>query len=251
MLTLVVPAAGRGSRLGDARPKALVELGGRPLVEWVVSAAHGLADRFVVVIRPADQPAFEEWAARAALPRGIDWAFQQEPEGSLAAVRIGIERAWELGGTESAIVIAWADQVGVSADTIRSVADAIVGGGRVLAAPLASAAYPYVWVEVDPSGHIARVLRTRDGDVSPRNGLADLGVFGLSAPLAREYVGSGLSSADAMETREGDFTYALPALSLLADTTFLPRIADATQLVAINTAEDLSLAQKVLVGSDD
>ena len=53
MTTLVVPAAGEGSRLGGAAPKALIELDGRPLIEWVVSAASGLVDHVVAVIRPA------------------------------------------------------------------------------------------------------------------------------------------------------------------------------------------------------
>jgi 2-C-methyl-D-erythritol 4-phosphate cytidylyltransferase len=51
----VVPAAGRGERLGASRPKALVELGGRPLVAWAVDGllASGVVDA-VVVAAPAD-----------------------------------------------------------------------------------------------------------------------------------------------------------------------------------------------------
>ncbi len=52
-LALIV-AAGRGERLGAARPKALVELAGRPLVQWSVQAlrsAPGIA-RVVVALPP-------------------------------------------------------------------------------------------------------------------------------------------------------------------------------------------------------
>ncbi len=51
---LVVVAAGRGERLGAGRPKALVEVAGRPLLVWALegAAAAGLVD--VVVVAPPD-----------------------------------------------------------------------------------------------------------------------------------------------------------------------------------------------------
>lgn len=49
---LVVPAAGRGDRLGADRPKALVELAGEPLLLHAVrrAAASGVVDVVVVVV---------------------------------------------------------------------------------------------------------------------------------------------------------------------------------------------------------
>ena len=38
MTVALIVAAGRGERLGAGRPKALVELAGRPLLQWSVDA---------------------------------------------------------------------------------------------------------------------------------------------------------------------------------------------------------------------
>src|SRR5271166_75739 len=38
MILALIVAAGRGERLGGGRPKALVELAGRPLVAWSIDA---------------------------------------------------------------------------------------------------------------------------------------------------------------------------------------------------------------------
>lgn len=48
----LIPAAGSGSRLGEERPKAFVELAGRTLLEWSASAARasGAVDEVVVVV---------------------------------------------------------------------------------------------------------------------------------------------------------------------------------------------------------
>jgi len=246
MTTLVVPAAGKGSRLDAATPKALIDLGGRPLIDWVLSAARGRVDHVVVVIQPDEQRAFDEWAGATALPAPLDWGFQHVPEGSLAAVRIGVQRASEVDeGLGSGVVIVWADQVGAEAGTIRAVADAVATDDKVLVVPLAETPSPYVWVELDDGPRIARVLRSRDGDASPAVGLADLGVFGLSGSLARAFLEMDDGAPDA-GSRERDFTYALPALSLLADRTVLPLSAADTQLIAVNTPEDLARAHDLL-----
>jgi 2-C-methyl-D-erythritol 4-phosphate cytidylyltransferase len=52
----LIVAAGRGERLGSGRPKALVSLCGRPMLEWSVAALQAVADvSTVVVALPADE----------------------------------------------------------------------------------------------------------------------------------------------------------------------------------------------------
>jgi 2-C-methyl-D-erythritol 4-phosphate cytidylyltransferase len=51
----LIVAAGRGERLGAGRPKALVELAGRPLVQWSVDALRAVpAIERIVVALPLD-----------------------------------------------------------------------------------------------------------------------------------------------------------------------------------------------------
>ena len=54
MTIALIVAAGRGERLGEDRPKALVALAGRPLVEWSIDALRGVAgiEQTVVALPP-------------------------------------------------------------------------------------------------------------------------------------------------------------------------------------------------------
>jgi 2-C-methyl-D-erythritol 4-phosphate cytidylyltransferase len=54
MAVALVVAAGRGERLGSGRPKALVPLAGRPMLEWSVAAlrAVSVVQRIVVALPP-------------------------------------------------------------------------------------------------------------------------------------------------------------------------------------------------------
>ena len=52
MAVALIVAAGRGERLGSDRPKALVTLGGRPMLEWSIATLHSIPeiDRIVVAL---------------------------------------------------------------------------------------------------------------------------------------------------------------------------------------------------------
>ncbi|MBD8507311.1 2-C-methyl-D-erythritol 4-phosphate cytidylyltransferase [Hoyosella sp. G463] len=52
----LVPAAGKGTRLGGALPKAFMALGGRPLLSWAVAGLRdsGVIDH-IIVVAPADR----------------------------------------------------------------------------------------------------------------------------------------------------------------------------------------------------
>src|SRR5450755_4703469 len=55
MAVALIVAAGRGERLGSGRPKALVPLCGRPMLEWSVSSLQAVsAVAQIVVALPAD-----------------------------------------------------------------------------------------------------------------------------------------------------------------------------------------------------
>ncbi|MFZ0088228.1 MAG: 2-C-methyl-D-erythritol 4-phosphate cytidylyltransferase [Solirubrobacteraceae bacterium] len=56
MAVALIVAAGRGERLGSARPKAFVSLGGRPMLEWSVTSLRAVPDvTHIVVALPADE----------------------------------------------------------------------------------------------------------------------------------------------------------------------------------------------------
>jgi 2-C-methyl-D-erythritol 4-phosphate cytidylyltransferase len=48
----IVPAAGRGERLGSDAPKAFVACAGRPLIEWSLDVLRSVCDRVVVAVPP-------------------------------------------------------------------------------------------------------------------------------------------------------------------------------------------------------
>ena len=153
--TVLILAAGQGTRMRSATPKVLHELCGLPMVLWPVRAAldsmparHG---KVVVVDSPAR-------ACEPVLPEGVELAVQPTSNGTGGAVQAAAEHI----SAEDPVVILSGDVPLVSAEAIRELVDAHTSGGDAGGAPAATMATA---VLEDPSGY-GRVVRDADGSVA-------------------------------------------------------------------------------------
>ncbi len=145
--TVVILAAGQGTRMRSATPKVLHELCGIPMVLWPVRAALAAgAGRVVVVDSPAR-------ALEFVLPEGIELAIQEQADGTGGAVRA----AAELIDPGAPVVVLSGDVPLVSSESIAELVQAHSSSGA--AATMATA------VLEDPTGY-GRVVRDADGSVA-------------------------------------------------------------------------------------
>jgi bifunctional UDP-N-acetylglucosamine pyrophosphorylase/glucosamine-1-phosphate N-acetyltransferase len=226
----VIPAAGRGTRLGGAGPKILSPLTDRDTI-WSVLHARltPLVDHVHLVLSPDGAAMFP------ALPPNISASVQPVATGMGDAIFQGVE-VWS---KYDAILVVWGDQVFVSSDTLsRSLA--ALKPGRDVILPVTRMASPYVEY-VFEDGALTRVLQTREGDNTTVNGLSDVGTFllrteGLKAAWEKYLVTAPRGSA----TGEINFLPFLPFLSAQGWSVSPLVVDDATEARGINTPEDLA-----------
>jgi CTP:molybdopterin cytidylyltransferase MocA len=110
-------AAGRGLRFGGDQPKQLMQLGGRPLIEYALAAvcATGLAP--VVCVVSDDRVA-------AVVPDAVEVLRNGEPERGIASSLQVALRALVPRNDVEAVVVGLADQPRVGAEAYRRVAAA-------------------------------------------------------------------------------------------------------------------------------
>ncbi|MHB1537632.1 MAG: bifunctional UDP-N-acetylglucosamine diphosphorylase/glucosamine-1-phosphate N-acetyltransferase GlmU [Solirubrobacteraceae bacterium] len=144
--TVIVLAAGRGTRMRSQLPKVLHEVCGRPMVLWPVGAALDAGAETVVVV---DSPAR---ATERFLPVGVQLAVQQQPDGTGGAARA----AAPLISGDQPVVVLSGDVPLVDAGAIAELIAAHSAARAV--ATVASTVLP------EPSGY-GRVLRAADGSL--------------------------------------------------------------------------------------
>ncbi len=144
--TVVILAAGQGTRMRSRTPKMLHEICGRPMIDWTVAAAVDAGAAKVVVVGSPDR------ALDGRLPERVVLAVQPEPNGTGGAV---LAAAGELAG-DGPVVVVNGDAPLVTPAALRALVDA--HGGSAAAATIVT------MVLDDPSGY-GRVVRDAEGAV--------------------------------------------------------------------------------------
>jgi bifunctional UDP-N-acetylglucosamine pyrophosphorylase / glucosamine-1-phosphate N-acetyltransferase len=117
--TVLIMAAGQGTRMRSDVPKVLHRVAGRSLVEWVADAARAAgAERVVAIVRPGDGVA-------EGLPDGIEVAEQREGEGTGAAVLAARDALLAGGDSRDSgpVVILSGDQPLITAEQLEGLLD--------------------------------------------------------------------------------------------------------------------------------
>jgi len=157
--SVLILAAGQGTRMRSRTPKVLHELCGLPMVLWPVRAALAAGALRVVVV---DSPGR---ALEAVLPEGVELAVQERPDGTGGAAAAGIARLDSLPGADPSapVVVLSADVPLVSAAAISSLLQAHrqAGAQATMATAILEDPTGYGRVVRDPEGTPERVVETR------------------------------------------------------------------------------------------
>lgn len=251
----VVPAAGRGRRLGAGTAKIMVEIADgvrlwhllhRRLRPWV---AH-----LRVVVAPDTEAAFRDLAAAEIRAGEVSVSVQDQPRGMGDAV-FGTAGDW---AGHDAVLVVWGDQVGLSTATVGRVVAAhrraTAAGRPGLALPLVALPDPYVEYEVTPADaaseqdylvKLCGVRQSREGQPCRPGGLSDVGVFclstrGLAAAWQDYLAGAQVGTA----TGEVNFLPFLPYLSQVRGWAVrVVPVDDPEQARGVNTPQDLAHAR--------
>jgi bifunctional UDP-N-acetylglucosamine pyrophosphorylase / glucosamine-1-phosphate N-acetyltransferase len=227
----VIPAAGRGTRLGGAGPKILTPLTAQDTIWSILHAKLSpLVDHIHLVLSPEGAAAFP------ALPAHVSRSVQSNPTGMGDA----IFRGYDVWSKYDAVLVVWGDQVFVSENTLKRAIATLGVTHHHAVLPVTRMAQPYVEY-VFESGQLTKVLQTREGDTTTPNGFSDVGTFllgtdGLKA-VWEDYLAAGPRGAS---TGEINFLPFLPFLSSKGWTITPIEVADETEARGINTQEDLA-----------
>ncbi|MEU5166199.1 MULTISPECIES: 2-C-methyl-D-erythritol 4-phosphate cytidylyltransferase [Streptomyces] len=123
----VIPAAGRGVRLGPGTPKALRALGGTPMLIHAVRAmAASRAVTLVVVVAPPDgAPEVKNLIAEHSLPEHTDYLVVPGGATRQESVRLGLDALPE---DVSVVLVHDAARPLVPVDTVDAVVEAVRDG---------------------------------------------------------------------------------------------------------------------------
>jgi bifunctional UDP-N-acetylglucosamine pyrophosphorylase/glucosamine-1-phosphate N-acetyltransferase len=237
----VVPAAGTGSRLGAGRPKLLVPVHGRPMIDRVMDLYRDYVAATVVIVAPAAADAVRKHVR--SVP--VDLAVQESPTGMLDAILLARDRVAASGAAR--VWVTWCDQIAIDPRTVATLAELSDSQpGAALVLPTVRRPAPYIHFVRDSDGLIVRVLQRREGDAMPATGESDAGLFSLSReayldalPEFAATIGSGSG------TGERNFLPFIPWVARRSHVIAFDCV-DSMEAIGVNTPEELRLVEGYL-----
>jgi bifunctional N-acetylglucosamine-1-phosphate-uridyltransferase/glucosamine-1-phosphate-acetyltransferase GlmU-like protein len=234
--TAIVPAAGRGSRLGFDKPKILYPVADQPIIDWLLRFLRPNCSRIVFVLSPDGRPVVEQYLAQQWPGDRFDTAVQEVPTGMGDAVQAGLAQV-----RTPLVCIVWGDQVALRSESVEACLRLQQGHLRPdMTIPTVLRNDPYIHFERGEDGRIRFLLQAREGDRMPRTGESDTGFFcfrteALQALLAElrqrpELTGSA--------TREFNLLPVVPLGAQQGRLVLTPRIMSVEETVGINSADD-------------
>jgi bifunctional UDP-N-acetylglucosamine pyrophosphorylase/glucosamine-1-phosphate N-acetyltransferase len=231
--TAVIPAAGRGSRLGFHRPKILYPVAGRPILDWLLDFLQPNCSELVFVLSP-DGAADVASELEQRVPGRYKVVIQHTPTGMGDAVALALPAVHTRH-----VAVVWGDQVALRRGSVEACLRLQQGPlDPDVTCPTVMRDRPYIHFERDSSGCISTLLQAREGDPMPARGESDTGFFCFrTAALIRLLDELRRSPANGRGTGEFNF---LPVIPLAArhGIVITPRLMSVEETVGINSAED-------------
>ncbi|MEO5953769.1 MAG: NTP transferase domain-containing protein [Chloroflexia bacterium] len=240
---MLIPAAGRGSRLGFDKPKILYPLAGKTILEWLVERFSPFVSQFVLVLSP-DGEAEVRPVAEALLGSRLKIAIQTSPTGMGDAIQAGLSVV-----DTPRVSVVWGDQAALRASTIKSTI-ALHSGllHPAITFPTLWRDQPYIHFERDENGGLLRLCQAREGDAMPARGEGDAGFFCFESTVLRQI----LDQLRHLPEGYGAFTkefLLLPAFPLAAQsglTVLTPAFVSAEESVGVNSPADAQYLNSLL-----
>ena len=239
---MIIPAAGRGTRLASDVPKVLFPVLGRPMLDYLLDRYTPHVGCFVVVVHPSFRAEVERHCAGRSMD--VEFAVQEEPTGMLDAILMPLDQVRACDPRR--IWITWCDQVAVSPETAVALAAQANKGDPALVLPTVRRSDPYIHIVREGTGRIVEILHRREGDEMPVTGESDIGLFNLSSLAYCELLPEFARSVDKGSlTAERNFLPFIPWLQQRAEIRAFPA-QDEIESVGVNDEADLHRVESYL-----
>ena len=244
MNVMIIPAAGRGTRLNFDGPKLLYPLDGKTLLAYLIERYEPYIDKFVVVVNPEAELAVTQELTQLLQDSDADFMidFQTEATGMLDAITIPMTSLEQFVEIKN-VWISWCDQASITAVTAKNLAQELAALAKqsdvYMALPIAKVTRPYIHMQRDNEGKIVAVLQRRENDEMPEIGENDCGLFALSraAYFNQLQQFANIDQTMGSETKERNFLPFIAWLNRVAPVSTFAASSD-IETLGVNTVED-------------
>ncbi len=236
MLSSIILAAGKGTRMRSVLPKVLQPLGGQPLLHHVIHTAQSLALRQTIIVAGFGLEAVQD----ACVSLNVSWAVQAQQLGTGHAVAQAVDQLLD----EETALILYGDVPLIQAGTLARLVD-LVDDAHPLALLTVHLPDPtgYGRIVRDASGNMQRIVEQKDATPAERNiGEVNTGIMAVKGKQLRAWL-ARLENNNS----QGEY-YLTDIIAMAVSDGFMVRSADATsemEVLGVNDKAQLAALERM------
>ena len=237
-VSVVILAAGAGTRMKSTRAKVLHEIGARPMLGHVLTTAGALDPASISVVLGDNGAAIANYAK--SMHANINLFTQSPPRGTGDAVKHALPA---IASHDGAVLVLYADTPLIRPDTLSTLVAEIEAGAAVAVLGFEPAnPGPYGRLVTNTAGDLDAIVEAADASETERAiGLCNSGVMAFDAEFLRKNIGA----IDNNNAKSEYYLTDLAAIARRADHRCAIVKADADEVLGVNSRSELATAEKV------
>ena len=160
-LSIVILAAGKGTRMKSDLPKVLHKVAGREMLNMVIDEAEHLNPKNITIVVSEEMKNFEEKILQTHPKSKISFALQKQRKGTAHAVQTGIENLEKIG---EKVLILYGDTPLISHVTLQKMVEKLDDFSLCVLGFEDEKENFYGRLVVDAKGHIEKIVEFKDAD---------------------------------------------------------------------------------------
>lgn len=230
MKAVVVLAAGHGTRMNSALPKVLHQVGGKPMLQWVIDAVKVLEPSQIIVVS-------SPFLAQAELLQNLEIVVQENPKGTGHALQVAFEKIHE---KIDEIFLVCGDTPLLSADDFKSL-NHCNGDLVAIGMHINDLSKSYGRIVFDENSTPIKIVETKHNPEIKNNPIANAGVYKFKKSLLQKLLPQLEINSEANEM------YVTDLLELAIKNEFSTNVVMGMEenFIGVNTAYELQNVEKL------
>lgn len=176
-LSILILAAGKGSRMKSDLPKVMHKVAGREMLNMVLDTAHNLHPEEIIIVASDDLIAVEDKIFSEHKKDKITFALQKERRGTADAVKIGLK---QLKKIPEKILILYGDTPLIEEATLNEMLKKLENNALCVLGFDCFEANAYGRLIVDVNGNLEKIVEFKDASAKEKEvSLCNSGVVGV------------------------------------------------------------------------
>lgn len=242
-ISIIILAAGKGTRMKSDSPKVMHKVAGREMLSMVIDEAKKLSPQNVVIVCSEELENFQEEISKTHNEIEINFALQKERKGTAHAVQTGVDFLKKSGKKiGEKVLILYGDTPLISHQTLEKISEKLEKFSLCVLGFDCSKENHYGRLVVDVNDHLGKIVEFKDASKNEREiSLCNSGVMAVAGLHVSELLSQVKNHNAASEFYLTDIVAIAGEMGLKR--TFLK--TDEEEVLGVNSREELAQIEAI------